>query len=353
MRSPLVRLSRARALAAVLALATVLAGALATGTAVPARAMGPLPACRYDDILTSPRTYADWSMTLVDTILRVPSTYAPPDLVATSEAGLAGGGQVRAVALADLTAMAAAAKAAGAPIAVQSAYRSYSQQKATFDHWVSVDGYKGALKVSARPGHSEHQLGLAIDFKSDAGGPPWEGTDWALSPAGAWMRANAWTYGWVLSYPKNDFSTVCYSYEPWHYRYVGRDLAALIHQSKLTVRAYLWANFTTAVVPPPSSGQSAAPGGTASPPPSPSPSLAPSPSPTLDVTEPPITAAPATPSPEPTLGPIPTTPPLATPDAFGTTAPAILAGAVALILVVVGGWWLVGRSGRARRRRTK
>ena len=244
MRSPLVRLSRARALAAALAVATVLAAALGTGTAPPARAMGPLPACRYDDILTAPRSYADWSMTLVDTILRVPSTYAPPDLVATSEAGLAGGGQVRAVALADLTAMAAAAKAAGAPIAVQSAYRSYSQQKTTFDHWVAVDGYKGALKVSARPGHSEHQLGTTIDFRSARSTKaPWDYPDWAKTAAGSWMAANAWKYGWVMSYPKGKSDVTCYDYEPWHYRYYGRALAAKIHDSNKVPRGYLWTHF--------------------------------------------------------------------------------------------------------------
>ncbi|HEX8024568.1 MAG TPA: M15 family metallopeptidase [Candidatus Limnocylindrales bacterium] len=348
MRSPVVRLSRARALATAAALAAVLAAALGAGAAAPARAMGPLPACRYDDVLTAPRRYVDWSVTLVDTILRVPSTYVPPDLVSTSEAGIAGGGQVRAVALADLTALTAAASAAGNPIAVQSAYRSYTQQKATFDHWVDVDGYKGALKVSARPGHSEHQLGLAIDFKSDDGGPPWEGSDWAQSPAGAWMKANAWRYGWVLSYPKNDFTKVCYSYEPWHYRYVGRDLAALIHHSGLTTREYLWTNFTTATVPPPTSGKSPAPGGSASSPPSASPSMtvAPSLEPTLEPTLAP------TPSPtvSPTLGPIPTTPPQAASDSFGISDPLVGIGAiVAAIAALVAGWWFVGRGARGRR----
>src|SRR6185369_4497155 len=136
----------------------------------------------------------------------------------------------------------------------------YAQQKTTFQGWVNQLGYQGALRVSARPGHSEHQLGLAIDFRSDLGGPPWNGEDWALSPAGSWMLAHAWTFGWVLSYPRDAFGTVCYSYEPWHYRYVGRPLAAKIHDSGLTIRAYLWANFTTAEVPPVAAGPSAKPG---------------------------------------------------------------------------------------------
>jgi D-alanyl-D-alanine carboxypeptidase len=256
-----------------------------------ARAMGPLPACRYADIETAPHAYQDWPITLVDTILRVSSTYAPPDLVSTKQASLAGGGSIRKVALADLKAMTKAAREADAPIAVQSAYRSYTQQKATFQHWVDTLGFKGALKVSARPGHSEHQLGLAIDFRSDLGGPPWSGEDWAKSPAGSWMLAHAWTFGWVLSYPRDAFDAVCYSYEPWHYRYVGRPLAAKIHGSGLTIRAYLWANFTTAEVPPLAAAHpSANPG--SSPVPSESPAPSASAEPTASPTAP--TPAPAT-----------------------------------------------------------
>ena len=297
--------------AAGLALATLLAllGGAVLGPGV-ARAMGPLPPCHYAEIETAPLGYGDWSITLVDTILRVPSTYAPPDLVSTKQAGLAGGGSIRKVALADLKAMTAAARAAGAPIAVQSAYRSYAQQEATFQHWVSTLGFKGALKVSARPGHSEHQLGLAIDFRSDLGGPPWSGADWAKSPAGSWMLSHAWTYGWLLSYPRDAIDTVCYSYEPWHYRYVGRMLAAVIHDAGLTIRAYLWANVTTAIVPPIATA-SASPGPGSSGSPSANPSEG--------------TGGSSTPStsgePSPGQNPTPVVPPTATEPSPATTEP--------------------------------
>jgi len=350
-RSPLAVLATSRAVRAAMALAVVLAVAVWTSATPAARAMGALPACRYDDILTTPRKYTAWSTTLVDTILRVPSTYAPPDLVSTSEAGLSGGGQVREVAIADLMAMADGAKAAGNPIAVQSAYRSFSQQKTTFDYWVSVDGYQGALKVSARPGHSEHQLGLAIDFRSDGGGPPWSGGDWALTPAGAWMKANAWTFGWVLSYPKDRFDTVCYSYEPWHYRYVGRDLAARIHASKLTVREYLWANFTTAAVPPPASGNPA-PGGSVAPSATPAATPELTPEPTLVMSSPPLaTAAPGV-TPAPSATPAPNLAPTPTSETSGAAGPAVVAVVLVALIGLLGGWWFLGRGGRARRRRT-
>ena len=72
--------------------------------------------------------------------------------------------------------MASAARSAGARLAVQSAYRSYSNQKATFDYWVRVDGYATAIKESARAGHSEHQLGTTLDFRSYGGSAPWNYT---------------------------------------------------------------------------------------------------------------------------------------------------------------------------------
>jgi D-alanyl-D-alanine carboxypeptidase len=240
-------LLRHGALAAALAL--VVLAAVQPGLA-PAgvRGMGPLPACRYDDIMTQPRAYSDWAITLVDTILRVPKSYVPPDLVSVSHAGIAGSGKVRSVVIDDLQAMSEAAAAAGNGIGVQSAYRSYQTQQAVFDGWVAQLGYAQALKVSARPGHSEHQLGLAIDFRSDPGGSPFTGS-WGSTPAGTWMKKHAWEYGFIRSYPPNEQGVTCYANEPWHYRYVGRDLAAAIHVSGMTLRDFLWANFTTTVVP--------------------------------------------------------------------------------------------------------
>jgi zinc D-Ala-D-Ala carboxypeptidase len=206
----------------------------------PLPAVGPLPACRYDDILTTHRTYEDWGRSLLDPISMLPSTYAPGDLLDTGSLGLNGGHRVRALVGDDLRQLAAAARAAGAPIAVQSAYRSYDAQVATFNYWVSKVGYAAALTRSARPGHSEHQLGTAVDFRSAGGGPAWDLHDWAATPAGAWMRDNAWRYGFVMSYPRNATAVTCYDYEPWHYRYLGRSAASAIRQSGLPLREWLW-----------------------------------------------------------------------------------------------------------------
>ena len=221
-----------------------IAGASVSATPQPG---DPLPACRYADVKTRYRKTADWQHILVDTERKESRAYVPPDLVSVARANIAGSGRVRALLIDDLKAMAAAAQQAGAGIAVRSAYRSYANQAATFQGWVDRDGYQAALLASARPGHSEHQLGTAIDFRSaNSTRAPWDYPDWAITAAGAWMQENAWQYGFLMSYPKGKFSAVCYEYEPWHYRYFGRALAAQIHNSHQTTRRYLWKHFETA-----------------------------------------------------------------------------------------------------------
>jgi zinc D-Ala-D-Ala carboxypeptidase len=251
--------------------------ALALGAVAPASAApDPLPACRYDDVPAAATEYTDWQSTLVDTTFMVSASYAPADLVPVSRAGLVGGDTVRALLIDDLTRLAADAKGAGATLAVESGYRSYESQVATFQHWVDVSGRDAALRVSARPGHSEHQLGTAIDFKTAGGPAPWEVRDWATTAAGSWIAENAWRYGFVLSYPKGAFDRVCYDYEPWHFRYFGVELAAKIRDSGQTVREYLWALASGAASPSASSPapSSASPSGAASAGPSSSVSIA-------------------------------------------------------------------------------
>ena len=225
----------------VLLLAVMLAMGLAT-TAVSAVA---LPPCRVADVATAHRLYSDWPRTLLDTTYRLTSAYGPGALRSTADAGLNGRHRVRALVIADLRALARAARAAGARLAVQSAFRSYSTQAATFAYWTRVHGYSTALKESARAGHSEHQLGTTIDFRSYGGSAPWNYADWGRTKAGTWLRNYAWKYGFVMSYPRGKTTVTCYTYEPWHFRYVGRKAAAAIRASGLTLREYLWRQQTT------------------------------------------------------------------------------------------------------------
>ena len=211
---------------------------LMVGSRTPAPPFRAPPKCAYKDVPAALTSYDDSLMTLVDTTYMVPRSYAPKDLAAT---GVAGGGTIRRFVTGDLRAMSAAAIKAAAPLQIVSAYRSYSTQIATFNHWVAVSGRAEALLASARPGHSEHQLGTAIDFTSRYGTDPWYYSDWGTTAAGRWLATNAWKYGFVMSYPKGKSpSKTCYKYEPWHFRYVGRDAAASIHSTGLTLREYLW-----------------------------------------------------------------------------------------------------------------
>lgn len=319
------------------------AALLVLAAAVPAQtaAIGPLPECRIADILTVPRGYDDWRETLVDWLLRVEEDYVPPDLVPVSEAGIAGPGLIRAVAVDDLRALAEAAAANGTPIEVNSPYRSYQEQVASFNGWVAIDGYEIATTYSHRPGHSGHQLGIVIDFQA-LGGPSALNGDWATTPTGGWMKENAWKFGWLMAYPLDPDWQVgddlwsdrtCFTYEPWHYQYLGRELAAAVHESGLTIREYQWQHFTMVDVE------------TGLPLPTPTPTPSPTPSPTPTPT--------ATPS--PTASPVPSATPAAPPETPGTwlgLEPPVVAalglGGLTL-LATVAAVSLRRRSGRDRR----
>lgn len=180
-------------------------------------------------------------LTILDRSYGLPATYAPPDLVAASAAGLdgsSGSKLVRSLLIDDLADMAAAWDAAGLEIEVESAYRSYASQGATFDSWVARLGLDAALTRTARPGHSEHQLGTALDLTS----PGWSGRfgDWASETAeGRWMAEHGWEYGFVMSYPAGSEEVTCFGYEPWHYRWIGREAAAEQRASGLALREFL------------------------------------------------------------------------------------------------------------------
>lgn len=201
-----------------------------------------LPACRYADEPAADAAYDDWQRTIVDTIGRLPKGYVPPDLVPVSRAGLTGGGSIRLIAIADLKALTKAARRAGVRLAVESAYRSEARQQRTFAGWVRTSGEAEARRFSARAGHSEHQLGTAIDFKAAGGGSPWK-PEFARSRNARWLAANAWRFGWIQSYPEGAQAETCYGGEAWHFRYVGRDVAAEVHASG-TLRAWLWLHVT-------------------------------------------------------------------------------------------------------------
>ena len=163
---------------------------------------------------------------LVDKQHALPADYEPDDLIdlqyKSFRAGITDPMMLRRKAEAALEEMAAAAKASGVTLVVSSAYRSYQYQIGSFERWTGRLGLKEAERVSARAGHSQHQLGLVVDFGS-------LNNNFADSAMGKWVTANASRYGFSLSYPQGYEDITGYAWESWHYRYVGADLAGFIN----------------------------------------------------------------------------------------------------------------------------
>ena len=161
---------------------------------------------------------------LVDKRHALPADYVPPDLVLLTEGSYRvnrSGMLLRSVAADSLERMAAAARADGVILLASSAYRSYEYQEQVYNRLVRQMGQEAADRESARPGHSQHQTGLALDFGSID-------DSFALTAAGLWMAKNASRFGWSLSYPAGYEAITGYQWESWHFRYVGKNLAAFI-----------------------------------------------------------------------------------------------------------------------------
>jgi zinc D-Ala-D-Ala carboxypeptidase len=115
---------------------------------------------------------------------------------------------------------------------VQSAYRSYDVQVSVYGGYAASEGADQADTHSARPGYSEHQSGLALDISA----LPAKCTlaaCFADTDQGKWLKANSYKWGFILRYPKDLTDITGYTFEPWHYRYVGVELATAMHDTKI------------------------------------------------------------------------------------------------------------------------
>lgn len=135
----------------------------------------------------------------------------------------------------DLEKMLQDASRSGFSIIVDSGYRSSSYQEKLLEKLVKEKG-KVAYSLIARPGESEHQTGLAVDFAYLYDGVYNDDVKEEDSEA-QWLYNNAWKYGFILRYPKGKENITGYSFEPWHYRYVG-NIARRIHKENITLEEY-------------------------------------------------------------------------------------------------------------------
>lgn len=157
-----------------------------------------------------------------------PKDFVPGDLVTPNVPLRVPGNdsmQLRKEAAIGLESLFAAAKSNNTPLMLSSGYRSYDFQTYLYDGYVRDEGQVVADKVSARPGYSEHQTGLSVDIE-----PLDQQCDVSLCfadlPAGKWLATQAYIYGFILRYPSGKTTVTGYSYEPWHFRFVGKPLAA-------------------------------------------------------------------------------------------------------------------------------
>lgn len=143
-----------------------------------------------------------------------------------------------------LPALFMAARAAGYPLKFGSGYRSESYQMMLYNNYVAKDGQAAADRYSAKPGTSEHQTGLALDVCIESTSCSEEQLDisFGLTDTGKWLAQHAHEYGFIVRYLNGKEAVTGYQYEPWHLRYVGKDLAIQLFNSGQTMEEFFGIN---------------------------------------------------------------------------------------------------------------
>ena len=202
----------------------------------------------YEDVISKVNTknnnapYSKTSLTnmdkgyaiLVNKHYSLPEKYAPDDIVEMSNWYAYPGNSIRKDVLEAFKEMSKAAKEDGITLIVNSSYRSYDEQKKIYSEYEDKKGKEYADKYAARPDFSEHQTGLSLDiFTPGAGMGNFENTK-----AFEWLSNNCYKYGFILRYPKDKEDITGYSYEAWHYRFLGKSLSKKVYDSGITFDEY-------------------------------------------------------------------------------------------------------------------
>lgn len=172
-------------------------------------------------VTAPPQTHGE--PTYIDGILIANKTYALPEDYNPG---------VQPEAEAAFKEMQSAAWSEGLNIWIASGFRSYEYQSGLYQRYVNRSGKEEADRYSARPGHSEHQTGLAFDLNSID-------DSFADTAEGKWVAEHCHEYGFIIRYPKGKEDITGYIYEPWHIRYLGKETAEKVHNSGLTLEEYL------------------------------------------------------------------------------------------------------------------
>lgn len=185
----------------------------------------------YSLITTVTNPYSD--KVLINKYHKLPMNYKP-DLVTVNNKFTTKNWSLVKDASDNFEAMASDALKLNLEIMVSSAYRTYEQQLNLYNSYVKTSGQTAADSFSARPRHSEHETGLAIDVKSN---------DTSYNRFGytkeyKWLKDHAHEYGYIIRYPENKTYITGYKSEPWHIRYVGKEVATIIYENNLTLEEY-------------------------------------------------------------------------------------------------------------------
>lgn len=170
--------------------------------------------------------------TLINKYNKLADDYVITDLVNLEKEYSTNKLAIKQIAALPLMTMIDDAKKEGINLNVISAYRTNERQKELYNSSVKKNGKKHALLYSAKPGHSEHQLGLAVDLNTTQ-------EKFKNTKEYAWLKENAHKYGFIERYPKGKEDITGFNYEPWHYRYLGVDIATKIYNENITFEEYI------------------------------------------------------------------------------------------------------------------
>jgi len=197
-----------------------------------------------DAIVEHDATYLDSYLILVNKVFSLPEDYSPSDLVLPEVFSAWGHDntnhrmrEVAASALEDM--FASAYEDEGLILWIASGYRSFEEQAYKHQYFIDTHGSVEAEKMSARPGHSEHQTGLVVDVTSASVGALLT-EDFANELEGRWLQENAHQFGFIIRYPSEKMALTGVEYEPWHIRYVGISEATYIFENDIVLEQYIF-----------------------------------------------------------------------------------------------------------------
>lgn len=188
----------------------------------------------YDKDTVKKTDVSKKELMLVNKFNYLDENYAPDDIVKVSMQFAYGDNEIKKEVYEKFRSMYNDAKKEGLHLIITSSYRDYNFQKELWDSYANQKGDEWADSVSARAGYSEHQTGYTLDIVTyNANMSSFETTD-----EFKWLQDNAYKYGFILRYPKDKEDITGYSYESWHYRYVGKDVATKIKKLGITFDEY-------------------------------------------------------------------------------------------------------------------